>query len=302
MFIKQLIRGLVPLLLVYSCSHPADLKESPIAADEVKNPLIENQQVNIPVAGGNSAVDSAGPVVNTPTNTDWDKKIIKTASLRFEVKDFKAYNSKIHQAVKQFGGYIASEEQSKTDGNLQTTISIKVPVAQFETMMNQLSNDDVKVEESKITTEDVSENIVDTRSRLEAKKQMRMKYLEFLKQSKNMAEALEVQKDINSIQEDMESAAGHINYLSHSAAYSTINLTYYQAAVAEAAPVPAEEKPSFMARVSNSFMGGVHWLGELLVGLINVWPLFLLFFGVLYFIRKSAKGKKISINNEKTTD
>ncbi|MEP7256474.1 MAG: DUF4349 domain-containing protein, partial [Ferruginibacter sp.] len=119
--------------------------------------------------------DSAAPQlpVKAAPNPDWDKKIIKTATLRLEVKEFKKYNENVHKTVKQFGGYIAQEEQNLTDEKSETVISIKVPVEQFETMMNQLPGDDVKVLERKITTEDVTGEVVDTRSRLEAKKQMR---------------------------------------------------------------------------------------------------------------------------------
>jgi hypothetical protein len=52
--------------------------------------------------------------------------------------------------------------------------------------------------------------VVDTRSRMEAKKQMRDRYLELLKQARNMKEILEVQQVINSIQEDIESGSGRV--------------------------------------------------------------------------------------------
>ncbi len=47
--------------------------------------------------------------------------------------------------------------------------------------MNQLSSGSVKMVEKKITTEDVTGEVVDTKSSLLAKAQMRLKYLEFLK-------------------------------------------------------------------------------------------------------------------------
>ncbi|HET9826268.1 MAG TPA: DUF4349 domain-containing protein [Chitinophagaceae bacterium] len=43
-----------------------------------------------------------------------------------------------------------------------------------------------------------------------------------------MQDILNVQNEINGIQEDIEAAAGRIEYLSHSSSYSTINLTYFQ--------------------------------------------------------------------------
>ena len=56
---------------------------------------------------------------------------------------------------------------------------------------------------------------VDTRSRLEAKKQVRLRYLDFLKEAKNVEEILNVQSQINGIQEDIEAASGRLDYLNH---------------------------------------------------------------------------------------
>ena len=142
--------------------------------------------------------------------------------------------------------------------------------------MNSLPGDDGKVLERKINTDDVTGEMVDTKSRLEAKKQMRLKYLEFLKQSKNMEEVLQVQNEINGIQEQIESAASRVGFLSHQSAYSTINLSFYQPMTGYK---PTDGAPSFLTRISTAFKNGTSWMGDLLVGLIAIWPLFLILFG-----------------------
>jgi hypothetical protein len=142
--------------------------------------------------------------------------------------------------------------------------------------------------EKKISTEDVTGEVVDTKSRLEAKKQMRFKYLEFLKQSKNMEEVLQVQNEINAIQEQIESAAGRVAFLSNQSAMSTINLSFYQ-------PLdgyrPTDGNPSFFTRVGNAFKTGAGLIAELLVGLVSIWPLLLVVFAV-YFGWKKLKPVK----------
>jgi hypothetical protein len=265
----------------------ADLKEP----DLQKTLKDEKQQI----MGGKfspPAVDSsASPVQsNIPSNTDWDSKIIKTASLKLEIKDFKKYNDYVHNAVKQYGAYVAQEDQNLTDEKSETTITIKVPVPQFENMMNKLP-DDGKIVEKKISSEDVTGEVVDTKSRLEAKKQMRLKYLEFLKQSKNMEEVLQVQNEINSIQEQIESAAGRVAFLANQSAMSTINLTFYQ-------PLdgykPTDAVPSFSSRISNAFKTGSGWIAELFVGLVSIWPLILVALAIYFGWKKLRPAKVIA--------
>lgn len=255
--------------------------------DSQKNSQNEKQ---IPV-GKFSALDSAGSPTSTPvvTHTDWESKIIKNASMKVEVKDFKKYNSFVHSAVKQYGGYVAQEEQSLSDEKAETSITIKVPVAQFEDMMNALPADDGKVMEKKISTDDVTGEVVDTKSRLEAKKQLRLKYLEFLKQSKNMNEVLQVQNEVDNIQQQIESAAGRVSFLNNQTAYSTINLSFYQPMEGYS---PTDANPSFLTKLTNAFKTGGSWLAELFVGLVSIWPLLLVAIAI-YFGWKKLKPAKV---------
>ena len=223
----------------------------------------------------------------TSPNSDWDKKIIKTANLKLEVKDFKAYSDIVHKAAKQYGGYVANEEQNQSEQKIESTITIKVPVDQFESIMNQLPSGAEKVVEKKIATEDVTGEVVDTKSRLQAKEQMRLKYLEFLKQSRNMGDVLKVQSEINNIQEEIESASGRINYLSHQSAFSTVNLTFYQPLTGY---TPPNENPGFFTRTLTAFKSGFSFIGDLLIGVITIWPLLLFLFIGWLIVKKYRLG------------
>ncbi len=301
---KLTIAAILFISILFSCNKPSNKNEAAIYDTQItkvkKSPFQETgnkKEPKIPLGTLQQATTDSGtshPPVKAVPNPDWDKKIIKTATLKLEVKDFKSYNDNVHKTVKQFGGYIAQEEQNLSDEKSETVISIKVPVEQFETMMNQLPGGDGKVLEKRITTEDVTGEVVDTKSRLESKKQMRLKYLEFLKQSKNMEEVLQVQNEINSIQEEIESAAVRIGFLSNQSSYSTINLTFFQPL---AGYKPSDETPSFLTRVSSAFKTGASWVADLFVGLIAVWPLLLIILGIYFGWKKIKSTQKIVINN-----
>ena len=69
-----------------------------------------------------------------------------------------------------------------------------------------------------------------------------------------MEDVLKVQNEINNIQEEMESASGRINYLSHQAIYSTINLTFYQVIPGYN---PSPDKPGFSTKTCNGLQIGL---------------------------------------------
>jgi hypothetical protein len=238
--------------------------------------------------------DTASPVLKLTANIDWDKKIIKTATVKLEVKNFKNYNDGLHKKIKQYGGYIAGEDNFFTEEKSEMVVTLKVPVHQFESLINELGGADSKVIERSIKTEDVTGQVVDTKSRLEAKEQMRLKYLDFLKQSKNMAEVLQVQKEINIIQEEIEAAAGRIQYLSTQSAYSTIQLSFYEPL---AGFKPGNDIPSFFTKAAEAFKTGADFIKNLMLGLITIWPLLIIGFAGLYLWRRYKPVKIIQPNN-----
>jgi hypothetical protein len=219
---------------------------------------------------------------------DWDKKIIKTADLNLEVKTYNNFYKSLREKVAQLGGYVAQEQQTQTDYKLENTLVIKVPVEQFDNALNLVTTGVEKINQKHITSEDITGEVVDTKSRIEAKRQIRLRYLDLLKQAKNMEEILNVQSEINDVQEEIESASGRVNYLTHSAAYSTINLTFYEILNASAV---TNNKPSFASRISNAFNSGWSWIGELFVGIISIWPLLLLIIALIIILKRNKTVK-----------
>lgn len=268
-----------------------------------KEPVITNQSEGFDKGNeGVFKVDSAGRQQipgdqqkkpsdqPTPPKIDWDKKIIKNASLNLEVKDYNVFSASLREKIKDLGGYISQEEQSQSDYKIENSIAIKIPVDQFDNAVAKLTANAEKLNEKKITSQDVTTQLLDIKSRMEAKRQVRLRYMDLLKQAKNMQEILSVQSEINGIQEEIESAAGRIEYLGHSSVFSTINLTYYQILNSTAKD---NDKPSFGTELSNAFKNGWSWVGDLFVGLVSIWPLILLIFsGVIIYKRTKLQKPK----------
>ena len=231
---------------------------------------------------GREVLQSGNPLI------DWDKKIIKNAHVTLELKDYNAYNAALHNKLKSYGAYVAQEQQTQSDDQIANILSVKVPVDKFDDLMNSLSGDGIKVLEKTVSTEDVTGQVVDTRARIEAKKEIRARYIELLKQSKSMKDILEVQREINGIQEDIESATGRVSYLTNSSSYSTINLRYYQFLNG------ADEQtlqPGFMSKIADAFKNGGSLVSGILLFLVSIWPL--LAGGLLVFIYwKKLRVKK----------
>jgi len=240
-------------------------------------------------AAGNEQSPKQSLKQTPPQNIDWDKKIIKEATLVVEAKSQKVFNDFVHDQVKRSGGYVSQEEQNKSEYKIENIATIKVPVDQFDNLVKSLtSTKDENIVTQKVTSQDVTGEVIDARARTEAKRQIRLRYLELLKQAKNMEDILKVQTEINNIQEEIEAGAGRVGYLTHAAAYSTVQLTFYEILNPSAADNKA---PAFGTRVLNALGNGMDWLGELLVVLLTLWPLWLLVAGLIWGFRRWRKTR-----------
>jgi hypothetical protein len=279
------------LLLFFSCNQDhSDYKEAaaPVAVREparssgaaeadstAMTATYESDQFKAAAPPGNS--NNKQPRIPVPpqpaANPDWDRKIIKTADLSIQTKSFPTFTARLHRLVHDNGGYISQEEQSQSNAEITNTVTIKVPVDRFDDLLQQLPADSDRLTDKKVSSQDVGMELVDTRSRLETKRQVRERYRDLLQHAQKMEDILPIQQNIDGIQEEMDVAAGRINYLGHSAALSTVNLKFFQ--VFDAGAVENPVPPTFLHRIKLSFLQGWDFLSGLLLGLLSIWPFWL---------------------------
>jgi hypothetical protein len=271
-----------------SAAEPALARESAARADSA-SVATDNEDFKQQGPGAPAArATAAAPAAPAP-NPDWDRKIVKTADLALQVKNFEQFSDRLHASVRQSGGYIASEQQSQDAGQIENTVAIRVPVDRFEELMVQLPGDSDKLETKKVSSDDVTMELIDTKSRLETKKEVRERYLELLRQAHSMKDIITVQNEINDIQGEMDQAAGRIAWLGHSSAYSTINLHFFQILDETVRP---DAPPGFMQQLKESIGEGWKGLSAFLIGVISAWPLWIaLGFGIVW-IRKVMRRVK----------
>ena len=280
---------IILLLFASACSNNSgttrNMKDEVQLGRELNKPDVENER-NAPQQVQDKKEEQQQIKTGEPTK-DWDKKIIKIASLNLEVTDFKSFTIQAKELTKKYGGYTSSEQQDQNDYRIQNVLSIKVPVGEFDNLMNELSASKGIIKEKKINSEDVTTEVIDTKSRIEAKKQVRNRYLELLKQAKNMEEILNVQNEINQIQEEIEMATGRVDYLSHASAMSTINLTYFEVLNPGAAD---PSSPSFSMSIRHAFNESLNVIKDLVLFLITIWPLILAAVVGVYLFKRHRKS------------
>ena len=159
-----------------------------------------------------------------------NRKIIKNADVRLLVKDTDVAIDRTTQIIGDLGGYIISSRvwyQDYYGNNLKySTMTIGVPVDQFERMLTRLRELAIRVLDENASGEDVTDQYVDLQSQLVNLEATRARIQEFLKDAKTVDEALRINQELANIESQIEQIKGRMNYLADRSSFSTITVNF----------------------------------------------------------------------------
>ncbi|RMA66030.1 DUF4349 domain-containing protein [Ulvibacter antarcticus] len=218
--------------------------------------------------------------------TPQEQKIIKTARLVFETKDVEATQTNILKVAGQYKGFIQSDNSGKSYNRLYRNMVIRVPTESFQIFIDGISEGVSYFDQKEINRQDVSEEFVDLQARLKAKRELENRYLELLKQAKNVKEMLEIERELSTIREEIEAKQGRLQFLENRVSMSTISLEFYK--------LTAETgiTQSYGQKMINSLKGGWDGVSVFLLGVLYLWPLFVVALIVVFVLRKILKRNK----------
>jgi len=281
---KILLPALLAGLILVACNNIQNKENVPATTDQAISSIEETPAPPDQEQEKQKEI-SAKPNVTPTANADWNRRIIRTAQLKLEVKELKQYYNPMRDRIRAVGGYIAGEELVENDFERQVRLSIRVPVDQFDAALEALSIQTEKTLERRITSQDVSEELVDTKARLQTKEQVRNRYKELLSQSRSLDDILKMENEINQVQEQIERGAGRIQFLQHAAAYSTIEVTLVQ----KLGEAPVITEPGRRNALLEAITTGWNFMRDLLLAVISIWPVWLVAVLVYLAIRRHRR-------------
>lgn len=252
-------------------------KEDAISYASVEESVVDEKSKNLMVMS-----DSVGA-----PNANTQQKIIRTANLRFETEDLEETHSRIVSSLKKFGGIVQNDRQENEYQSISRTLEVRVPSQNFDGFMSDVSKGVAYFDEKEISSSDVTEEYIDTESRIKTKKALEARYLELLKKANKVSEMLEVEAKLSEIREEIESKQARLNYLKSQVAMSTLTITFYKTR-----PDNGGATVSYGSKIGNALKSGVNGLSDFFIGLLEMWPFILILVALIVFFRKRWRRRK----------
>lgn len=144
-----------------------------------------------------------------------DRLIIYTAYVSVVVKDLEAQQEQLQVLIKQQQAYV---ESSSTN-----SWTIRVSQAAFESLLAQIETLG-EVNNKNLYSQDVTDQYRDTEIRLETLEKSRQRYLELLNKAEKVSEILEIERELERINVEIESMKGQLKRLDSQVQYATITV------------------------------------------------------------------------------
>ena len=165
-----------------------------------------------------AAVTSAVSKVQ-PSPATRNRVIVHTGNMLLVVDDVAGSVDRITGMAREFGGWVVNSDRSSRHRGF---VAIRVPAESLTGVMDRLEGTAIDVKARSLTSEDVTDEYVDSQSRLVSLRETERVLLELLGRADDVEDALKVQQEITQLQVQIEELQGRINFLEETAAYSLL--------------------------------------------------------------------------------
>ena len=200
-------------------------------------------------------------------------KIIYTANLTLESKDYDTARAALDAALNDAGGYLeSSSEYSDVGSSRSVNLTFRVPEENYQSFLDavaQAGNVTYKSQQA----DDVTTQYMDVETRLANLEAQRTRLQELQAQADNLSDLLQIETSLTDVQSQIESWQSQLDWYSNQVQQCTVyvNLSEVQNYT------PTDE--SFLGSVGAAFAQGwsnfVNGLQQLAVWLAGAWPVVL---------------------------
>ncbi|MEZ5424897.1 MAG: DUF4349 domain-containing protein [Pyrinomonadaceae bacterium] len=228
-----------------------------------------------------------------------ERKIIRNADFQLESSAPEEAQQKITSIAESKGGFVIDSTQSMSDiragGRDTVVMTIRVPAEKFDEALDEIRKTSERVLSENVKGQDVTEEFIDIEARLKAKRALEAQFMEIMKRSNTVQDALNVQRELANVRTEIERIEGRKRFLENQASLSTIKVTLRTPAAI------AGSSQGFFYRlteaINTGLNGAISFVMFFVTVLIALLPFLLLVVLPIYLIlrylwRKSVRARR----------
>jgi hypothetical protein len=283
-------------------------------------PIFYGCSANNPVdAGNNSATNMSAKAgvsdselsknENTPNlqvNALAGRKIIKTADLSFETKEFDKCIIELEKLALEFEGVVQNSEISsagkmiKQDINefKNATYTLRIPSKKLDLFLNKVGNI-ATLTNKKVSGNDITGEYIDTESRLKSLKIEQERLLAIKQNASSLSEILELEKRLTEVRTNIEQLTGSLQKMDALVELATVNVSVW-----EVTKIQSTTPKDFLGKMGAVFTASIGFVVDFVLATVlfftGALPIIIAlcpFAFIVYIIIKKFKKSSKAINH-----
>ena len=224
-------------------------------------------------------------------------KMIYTATLELETKEFDAARESITQTVGELGGWFESRRLSQGGSRRYLTCVIRVPAKNFSMLLDRVG-EAAHVTDRGEDSQNVSEAYYDTEARLTTQRTKLERLQQLLSQAENMEDIISLESAISETELQIEYLTGSLRQYDSLIDYSTVTVNLrevYRLTSDEEVPVTFGQRLG--SALASGLRNGIVNLEDFIIALARNWLSILVWAAVIaaivLLVRRLGKRRKV---------
>ena len=197
-----------------------------------------------------------------------EQMIIRTGNMSVVVVDTEEAMQALTALVNERGGWVVSSNIYLSGRAKAGSMTVRIPADEYEGLMTAVREFSLEVRRETNEGQNVTEEYVDLSARLANLQATADRVRLFLDEAETVEEALSVNRELSRLEGEIEAMSGRLQYLSRSAAYSTLTVNFTPDALSQPIEV-AGWRPRGIARDAiETLIAALQGLGGLVIWLL----------------------------------
>lgn len=243
-------------------------------------------------ATGGSLLTSGEAESDASARTADSAKIIYTANLTLETRDYDTARAALDAALSDADGYMeSSSEYTNTDSTRSVSLTLRVPQDSYKSFLAAAAQSGSVTYQNQ-QAEDITTRYMDTEARLASLTAQRTRLQELQAQADTLADLLEIESSLSDVQYQIESWQSQLDWYSNQVSCCTVYITLNE--VETLTPTSTSFGAKLLAALRNGWTGFVSGAQAVVVFLVGAWPAILIgaVCGVIYYRVRHPRKKK----------
>ena len=243
-------------------------------------------------AAGGSLLTSSEAESDASARTADSAKIIYTANLTLETRDYDTARAALDAALSDADGYMeSSSEYTNTDSTRSVSLTLRVPQDSYKSFLAAAAQSGSVTYQNQ-QAEDITTRYMDTEARLANLTAQRTRLQELQAQADTLADLLEIESSLSDVQYQIESWQSQLDWYSNQVSCCTVYITLNK--VETLTPTSTSFGAKLLAALRNGWTGFVSGAQAVAVFLVGAWPAILIgaVCGVIYYRVRHPRKKK----------